>query len=67
MFFPFGKPLSRFTAATGSAATIRQAQERSRFAEPTFRQFVAAGNTKTMSDCEEPVEDETSLWKALEN
>jgi hypothetical protein len=67
MFFPFGYSLTRFAAATGSAATIRHAQEHSRFAEPTLLHFVAARNTKNKVACEEPVEDETSLWKALEN
>ncbi len=33
-------------AAAGSAAIIRQAQELSRFAEPTLRQIVAPRNTK---------------------
>jgi hypothetical protein len=54
-------------AATGSAAIIRQAQELSRFAEPTFIQIVATGNTKSFDACEEPVDDETSLWKDEEN
>jgi hypothetical protein len=50
-------------AAAGSAAIIRQAQERSRFAEPTLSQFVAPRNTKNFSPCAETVEHETSLWK----
>ena len=54
-------------AAAGSAAIIRQAQETSRFAEPTLSQFVAPRNTKTLPPCEETVDDETSLWKTEEN
>ena len=52
--------------ATGSAAIIRQAQECSRFAEPTLIQIVATRNTKSAPLCAETVEDETSLWKTLE-
>jgi hypothetical protein len=54
-------------AAAGSAAIIRQAQETSRFAEPTLSQFVAPRNTKTLPPCAETVDDETSLWKTEEN
>jgi hypothetical protein len=53
--------------AAGSAAIIRQAQELSRFAEPTFSQIVAPRNTKEFNPCAEAVDDETSLWKAEEN
>jgi len=35
-------------AAAGSAAIIRQAQELSRFAEPTLRQIVSPRNTKRL-------------------
>jgi hypothetical protein len=54
-------------AAAGSATIIRQAQESSRFAEPTLRQFVAYRNRKNLSPCAETVDDVTSLWKAEEN
>jgi hypothetical protein len=54
-------------AAAGSAAIIRQAQELSRFAEPTLRQIVSPRNTKRLWRCAEAVEDETSLWKSEEN
>ena len=54
-------------AAAGSAAIIRQAQESSRFAEPTLSQIVAPRNTKELCRCAEAVEDETSLWKSEEN
>ena len=54
-------------AATGSAAIIRQAQEFSRFAEPTFVQIAAPRNTKERPHCAEPVDDETSLWMVEEN
>ena len=54
-------------AATGSAAIIRQAQELSRFAEPTFIQILAPRNTKQVPRCAEPVEDKSSLWKNEEN
>src|SRR5579863_8454383 len=54
-------------AAAGLAAIIRPSQELSRFAEPTFTDFVAPGNTKTACRCEEPVDDENSLWKTEEN
>jgi hypothetical protein len=54
-------------AAAGSAAIIRQAQELSRFAEPTVSQIVRSRNTKEFRRCAEPVEDETSLWKIEEN
>lgn len=54
-------------AAAGSAAIIRQAQETSRFAEPTLCQIVAPRNTKTSRPCAEPVDDVTSLWKSEEN
>jgi len=54
-------------AAASSSAIIQQAQELSRFAEPTFIQIVAPRNTKTCSPCAETVEDETSLWKHEEN
>jgi hypothetical protein len=36
------------------------------FAEPTLSPNVAAGNRKTFPPCAEPVDDETSLWKAEE-
>lgn len=54
-------------AAAGSAAIIRQAQEISRFAEPTLLQFVASRNRKTLPRCAEAVDDVTSLWKPEEN
>jgi len=54
-------------AAAGLAAIIRSSQELSRFAEPTFTDFVAPGNIKTRRPCEEAVDDDTSLWKAEEN
>lgn len=54
-------------AAAGSAAIIWQSQELSRFAEHTFRYFVAPRNTKNPSRCAEPVDDVTSLWKNEEN
>jgi hypothetical protein len=54
-------------AAAGSAAIIRQAQETSRFAEPTLSQIVAPRNTKKSRPCAEPVDDVTSLWKIEEN
>ena len=38
-------------AAASSAAIIQRAQERSRFAEPTLRQFVATRNTKNFIAC----------------
>jgi hypothetical protein len=47
----------------GSAAIIRPSQELSRFAEHTFRQIVAARNTKSARHCAETVDVETSLWK----
>jgi hypothetical protein len=54
-------------ASAGSAAIIRQAQELSRFAEPTLSQLAAPRNTKKLRPCAEAVEDETSLWKTVEN
>jgi hypothetical protein len=54
-------------AAAVSAAIIRRAQERSRFAEPTLSQIVAPRNTKKLHSCAEAVEDETCLWKTVEN
>lgn len=54
-------------AAAGTTATIRQAQELSRFAEDTVIQISAARNRKSARDCAEPVDDETCLWKAEEN
>ena len=54
-------------AAAGSAAIIRQAQETSRFAEPTLSHFVAPRNTKTSPPCEETVDDVSSLWNTEEN
>ncbi len=65
--FPTAIRFRESPAATGYAAIIRQAQELSRFAELTLIQIVAPGNTKTISACEETVDDETSLWKAEEN
>jgi hypothetical protein len=59
--------LENHQAAAGSAAIIRQAQETSRFAGPTFRQIVAPRNTKNSAPCEEAVDDVTSLWKTEEN
>jgi hypothetical protein len=64
---PPGNSLSRITAAAGSAAIIRQAQELSRFYASTLSQIVAHRNTKTAHRCEEAVEGETSLWKPEEN
>jgi hypothetical protein len=54
-------------AAAVSAAIIRRAQERSRFAEPTLSQIVAPRNTKKFRSCAEAVEDVTCLWKTEEN
>ena len=59
--------LENHRAAAGSAAIIRQAQETSRFAGPTFRQIVAPRNTKNSPPCAEAVDDVTSLWKTEEN
>ena len=59
--------LENHQAAAGSAAIIRQAQETSRFAEPTLSHFVAPRNTKTLPPCEETVDVVSSLWKAEEN
>ena len=59
--------LENHQAAAGSAAIIRQAQETSRFAEPTLRQIVAPRNTKNFPPCAETVDVETSLWKTEEN
>ena len=53
--------------AAGSAAIIRQAQELSRFAEPTLSHFVAPRNRKNFSPCAETVDDVSSLWKPEEN
>jgi hypothetical protein len=55
------------SAAAGSAAIIRRAQERSRFAEPTLSHIVAPRNTKKLFRCEETVEDVVSLWRDEEN
>jgi len=66
-FFPTAILFQESPPATGSAAIIQQAQELSRFAEPTLIQIVAPGNTKTFLACEETVDDETSLWKPEEN
>jgi hypothetical protein len=52
--------------AAGTAAIIRQAQELSRFAEPTFRHFVAPSNRKNFHPCAEAVDDVSSLWKPEE-
>jgi hypothetical protein len=65
--YPPAIPFRESPAATGSAAIIRQAQERSRFAEDTFLQFVAVGNIKRCGACAETVEEETSLWISEEN
>jgi len=64
---PPGDPLSRITAATGSAAIIQQSQELSRFAGPTLIQIVVSRNRKSGHACAEAVDDETSLWKKEEN
>jgi hypothetical protein len=56
---PPGDPLSRITAATGSAAIIRLSQKLSRFAAPTLIQIAVSRNTKS--------DVVTSLWKAEEN
>jgi hypothetical protein len=37
------------------------------FGESTFSQIVAARNRKTLHTCEQPVDEETSLWKVEEN
>ncbi len=65
--FPSAIRFRELPAATGSAAIIRQDQERSRFAAFTVIQFGAPGNRKFRRLCAEPVDDETSLWKAEEN
>jgi len=65
--FPSAIHFRELPAATGSAAIIRQDQERSRFAESTVIQFGAPGNRKFCRNCAKPVDDETSLWKAEEN
>ncbi len=36
------------------------------FAAPTLRENVMTGNRKTLRSCEQPVEDQPSLWKAEE-
>ena len=59
--------LENHQTAAGSAAIIRQAQETSRFAEPTFRHFLLPRNTKNFRPCAEAVDVETSLWKTEEN
>jgi hypothetical protein len=65
--FPRQFTLENRRIAAGSAAIIRQAQELSRFAAPTLRHIPAPSNTKTTHACAETVEDDTSLWKAVEN
>jgi len=62
-----GDPLSRITAATGSAAIIQQSQKLSRFAAHTLIQIVVSRNTKSAPPCAEAVDDVTSLWKTEEN
>jgi len=64
---PLGDPLSRITAATGSAAIIQQSQKLSRFAGPTVIEIVVSRNTKSGRACAETVDDESSLWKTEEN
>ena len=63
---PWRFTLENHQAAAGSAAIIRQAQETSRFAEPTFRHFLLPRNTKNLAPCAEAVDDDTSLWKTEE-
>jgi hypothetical protein len=65
--FPPAIRFRELPAATGSAAIIRQGQERSRFTEPTVIQFGAPGNRKFRRVCAKPVDDQTSLWKTEEN
>jgi hypothetical protein len=67
LWIPPGNSPSRITAAAGSAAIIRQAQELSRFDEPLSARWLRLRNTKTPHRCAEPVDDETSLWKSEEN
>jgi hypothetical protein len=66
-FFPSAIRFRELPAATGSAAIIQQDQERSRFAELNVIQFGGMGNKKFRHVCAEPVDDQTSLWKAEEN
>ena len=54
-------------AAAGSAAIIRQTQDSHVFAALTFRQNLAARNTKKICACAEPVDVRPSLWKNEEN
>jgi hypothetical protein len=53
-------------ASADSAAIIRQAQDISRFAGPTFSQNVASRNRKELRRCAEAVDDANSLWNTLE-
>jgi hypothetical protein len=65
--FPPGNSPSRITGCCWLCRIIRQAQELSRFADPTLMQIAAPRNTKDLSGCAETVEDVSSLWKAEEN
>jgi len=55
-------------AATSVTAINRSASVESSnvFAAPTLRENVTTGNRKTLRSCEQPVEDQPSLWKAEE-
>jgi len=66
MFSP-GNPLSQITGCHQLCRNYRQAQELSRFTDPTLNQFVAPDNVKRPRSCEEAVEDDTCLWKVEEN
>ena len=64
---PPGNSPSRITGCRWLCRNHPQAQELSRFAEPTLSQIVAPRNTKNLRGCAETVEDVSSLWKAEEN
>lgn len=64
--FPLAIPLENHRCHW-PAAINQQAQELSRFAADTLIHFVLPGKTKSAGNCEQPVEDRTSLWKNEEN
>jgi len=67
--FPPGNSLSRIAISHWRNRNHRSASVESSnvFDESTLGQNVAHRNRKTLQECEETVDDETSLWKAEEN
>jgi hypothetical protein len=65
--FPPGNSLSRITGATGLPQSSSKLRNSHVSLHTLSSKLLAPSNTKTAPDCEETVDDETSLWNREEN